>query len=223
MSTAVELKMLVIPTVMHVGRFDDSRRGYSLEGHHLSVSHCPEAWVNLARSDGDVWVMRKPGAVFVDAISLKRTARLAIEGWALENGILESAMIYRAWGYDCELDHKIFSSHRTKAEALEEADADGRVTQVLGIVSTARLDAAVGQDPSLDTSAFDYALMVWAEAHGFDGMWWREKYDVMSLSAPRGCIFRSRVHEWKRRATPWDMHEGDPFLNRTPKPIQARV
>jgi hypothetical protein len=42
----------------------------------------------------------------------------------------------------------------------------------------------------------DLVLTVYAEEHGYDGVWWNDRLDVQNYSAPRGVIVPSKIKSW---------------------------
>lgn len=200
--------------VYHVGDLDGPQiaSGSSLEGSALSVSVCPQAWSRIAEIGGSIYKLQRTGGTFLDVHSVRGGVRRAILAWAQRAGYLERVPLYYV---DTTIDddddnsnpaYSIFSdAAEAAAEAEAEADDVGLQTsrpprRRIGWSATPLLRARLGFDrEQLANSAQDAAVMAWAEDAGFDGTWWRETYLPQALSAPRGCIFQSRLPSWDRK------------------------
>ena len=78
------------------------------------------------------------------------------------------------------------------------------------LVGTPTLSSVTGFGCAPDEDATEAAIMAWAIDGDFDGLWWREDYDPSALSAPRGCIFPSRLASWSASpAAPRDLDEDE--------------
>lgn len=187
--------MVGVDTVWHIGDMNpEHRSGWSLEGHALSVSVCPDEWEQIARLGGrGRWRLDGPFAM-IDALALTDDDREAVARWAQHEQLLVPATVWHAHlGEDAELGDEIVLVFDTEADARSEAegwgvdDVDAAVEPVAGWKATEALARVVGRsDP---TDAFEHALLVWAEAAGYDGVWFEERLDVAALSAPRGGLF----------------------------------
>lgn len=207
--------------VLHIGTLQASLKGRhfgsSLEGHCLSVSHCPHAWRDIARLGGNtLWALENPRGVFLDAIRVARNARLRrlIEAWGVLNGFSGPEIRWKVWSTDEDGEWRYILCG-TEQDALWEAE-DGEneqgprggpvVEAVQVLTGTHRLCQRVGLVRMDDLDAFDFLAMVWAEDTQplIDGIWWRERYAPESLSAPRGGIFPTRLAQWKPHHAAFD-------------------
>lgn len=220
----MKVPLLATAEVFHFGTLDPAQQPVahgSLEGHCLSVSHCPEAWRRIARLGGtQLFSLRKPGARFVDVLKVYRTATLRkrIEVWAIEQGLAEWKTLYRAW-VQVEDASWAFMLAATPEQALAECSWDAEATQeevegpngpgtaiepVTVLAGTAKLARRVRHYDLTVRDAFDYAMLCWIEdcLPDVDGAWWREAYDPAAYSAPRGGILPSRLAQWAVAAAP---------------------
>lgn len=218
MSGPGALPTLTLSRLWHVGDLvaGAKRRG-SYEGAGLSVSLHPAAWRMIARGHvaGTTWEMRRPGARFLDALALTDAQRDDILARGIADEHVRKATIWRWTYFDDELDEEVHQEFASEAEAkLESGLDDGEEAVVVGIpghASTPELDTLCLQDsPTIGTRAtLDLLLPLHAEALGLDGVWWSERLDPTSLSAPRGVIPASRLEMWRRTAVKADPDKHD--------------
>ncbi|RYY14933.1 MAG: hypothetical protein EON55_07415 [Alphaproteobacteria bacterium] len=219
--------VIALDAVHHIGDMDpSSKRTGSYEGAGLSVSVHPGAWRVIGRGmvGGACWTMRREGARFLDAHAMKRAMRRSVLDWGVGNGLCVVTPLWRFSHYDDELECRVSQTFPTLAEAKEESwDGDlGRVRRVTGHASTPSLDAASMQPtPSHgDDAVLDLLLPLWAHAvHGLDGVWWEDRLDVLTHSAPRGVIVAEMVSAWSAErldrdppddgSDEWDEDESD--------------
>lgn len=186
--------------VYHVGFLDVSNLNNrpvvysSLEGTGLSVSLCPEEWIKIAKLGGkNTYLLSKEGARFYMAHEGGNSEALE---WCVENGYLSRANKYRAYRTD-EEGEEIYFEMDSEQEASDESE-DVRLHNGYKFAEKGK---AYWQSSfsSLPKNSFaeDFAVIFWAEAMGFDGVWWNDTLDSSILSAPRGVIFQARLSEWK--------------------------
>lgn len=196
--------------VFHIGdlenlRASSSRKaGHSYEGNCLSVSVHPTVWSRIARLGGELYRLSHDNPKWCDAYS-KKNRKEALK-WTISKGLLKPAKIYRLWTTDEEGEER-YSTFDSKTAALEEAgvedeadlESEGfhKIDSVKGAVLTelSRGYWKRGCAPQGDCS--EWAVVWWAEAHGYDGIWWEEDLDPAAFSAPRGGIFQSKIKSWK--------------------------
>lgn len=206
----------------HIGSMrveDRGSRGESLEGHMLSVSTCPQAWSEIARlGGGPLHRLSKPGgALFLDvaAASQDPAIRGVIVRWALDRGLVEPKMLWKAWSWNEDAEEWNYSLHPSKAKAGEEIneedresngpDGKGCVRRVNVLVGTAELADRVNIGNLSCTDAFEFAAAIWVEdtQPQIDGLWWEERYAPDLLSAPRGGILPGRIIEFVVEEISW--------------------
>lgn len=182
----------------HVGTLNVAdKRGDSHEGAGLSVSLHPDEWRRIAsgRVSGATWRCTKPGNRFINAHRLPKAARSKIADWAIQNGFAARETTYRIARYDDELEQEHYLPFLTRAEAEREADDGDEIEEVPGsLVGTPAL--ATRTHAASLALAEDLILTVYAEEHGFDGVWWQDVLDVTAYSAPRGVIVPRMVGTW---------------------------
>jgi hypothetical protein len=189
-------------TVYHVGTIDPQnitqrpKTSYSLEGSGLSVSVHPNEWRKIAKLPGDMISLTKNDSTFY---TVKAKDKKKILEWCVENDFLNTATKFRVSRYDEELG-EAFMEFDTKEEALNEADEEDQIETVNGYVFGSKGITYWNNFCSSKISndlAEAYAPIFYAEAMGYDGVWWNETLDVANYSAPRGVIFQSKLNEWK--------------------------
>lgn len=185
-------------------------RGFSQEGGELSVSKHPDEWSAIARLGGEVWRLRKAGARFLAVPGSRLSATTA---WAVRNRYLAPATVWRVWrGRDAELGEETFFDFLSRDEAqveaedcaTREADGDeehppGEIEEVAGYCFGPLGEAYWRKhfDAPVDhVWAESFAPIFYARAHGYDGVWYNERYDPDNLSCPRGLILQERLPDW---------------------------
>lgn len=208
------LKIPVVKTdsIFHIGTLNRERKGSfyadSLEGHCLSVSHCPKAWMRIARLGGNpLWEMSKRGAMFLDIhkAAKSKALRNEIEQWGFAQHYIEHKPMWRAWqtDEDGEWGYMLFNTEELALQNVEEEDGGPRgkaVEPMQILMGTDRLAERVGFKSLSDRDAFDFLATVWAEDTQplIDGVWWCDEYAPFALSAPRGGVFPDKVTQWTR-------------------------
>lgn len=215
----MEIPVLSTGSVFHIGTLDAAHKGEcgnSLEGHCLSVSVCPNAWVQIAKLGGrPLHRLENPDGVFLDVLRTEKdeALRATIQAWGIEEGYAAIAIKWRAWQYDSETDQWGYFLLGNKEDAMAEADMQceyktaedipgpeghAGVEAVEVLVGTSLLAERVGVSDIERREAFDFVALVWVEdtQPQLDGLWWSEDYEPESLSAPRGGILPSRLDRW---------------------------
>lgn len=226
----IRLPTLARRRVTHLGTLDPRLRGQgaggatSLEGHHLSVSTCPQAWREIACLGGvtaltlhrergrflDVHRARRQPELMRAAVKLDLARDWCVPGqvWRVQEGeryfeslTLQDAcseLLLDSWA---DATAQVLDRHAARAENLEvyrDLRLAGvpilRVEQPRG---TALLADLTGLCDAMLLDAAQGLLTAWAEEHGLDGLWWTDRLDVNHYSAPRGLIFNSRLAAWK--------------------------
>lgn len=211
------LPIIRTDTVYHLGLLDPARRGErgrSQEGHCLSVSRCPDAWLQIAKlGSKPLWELKRAGGRFLDMHRVQEDPELRkqIEGWGIQNGYAARSELWQAWQFDSEADEWRFTLQETREKALAEVDAEGGDIETAGpegrplvnpvhiLVGSPELGSRVGIPGLHAEYAFDYVAMTWVEAvhPDLDGVWWDDAYNPANLTAPRGGIFPSKVGAWQ--------------------------
>ena len=201
------LKEDAVPTVSfkqlyHVGSLDTSlKREHSYEGAGLSVSTHPDAWREIGRGAvvGDTYIATKSTNKFLAAHKLNKSAKTAIADWAVERGLIEPKETVRVSWFDDEMDNTMYQEFSSMDAAEDEfGDLDGYEVSrnTKGYLPTDRLKK-LSKNPNMSaTGVLDYVLPIYAEAQGYDGVWWQDKLDVSRYSAPRGVIVPSKLSTW---------------------------
>jgi hypothetical protein len=194
-------QMRDLSCVYHVGDMNEAdpavyrAAGRSFEGNGLSVSAHPNVWRKIAKlGGGTTYALKKENAKFLNAYD--KALRLEALKWCIGAGFIHKKTLYRVLTTD-EEGVSWFSDYVSREEALKEASEESEVKKTVGyIVSDEMLGYfADGMTPSIILTT-DYAVIWYAEAAGFDGVWWEESLDPSSLSAPRGVIFQHKLDEW---------------------------
>ena len=225
MKPVTHLPVVTTEGVLHIGTLAPETRHHrlsdSLEGHCLSVSHCPNAWRSIARLGGSLlWELSNPHGKFLDVCKIAngKALRQEIETWGLDNNYVERQSRWRAWFTDesggwrymlCETEQDA----RAETADTEDLRPDGNpvVDLTHALIGTTLLGQRTQIRKLSDRDAFDLVAMAWAEdtQPELDGVWWRETYDPSSLSAPRGGIFPNRLHRWNAHKTDYRHHCDD--------------
>lgn len=186
-----------LSTVYHIGELKQpSKKTFSLEGAGVSVSVDPLAWRKIAKlGNHDVWKLEKDNPKFL--IWSESNNKKALK-WASQNGWLIEATRYQTSYYDEEIEDDIISEYDTREEAEQESDGD-EVKEIksykLGQEGIDYWKRTFSSKPD-NSIAIGLAIVWYAEAHNFDGVWWQELYDPSRLSAPRGVVFD--LTKWKK-------------------------
>ena len=187
----------------HVGHLQSPPRSprSSLEGHGLSVSLVPEVWRRIARlGDSPCYRLERAAGAFLDAWAVREdsTLRTTIETWACQEGFLVRAPVYTVEWFDDEWDQTFEISVLDPREAREEAeDRGGDVREIDGWLPTVALCEATLYPKQEPAMALDLAMLLYADREtDLDGVYWADDLVPDALSAPRGCIFPSRLGRW---------------------------
>lgn len=198
---APALPVLSLPEVFHVGSMDAADkgcRGPSYEGHGLSVSLHPDAWIHIARLGGHpTWTLTCGTGAFLDVHALDDVTRTTILDWGVRSGWLERVVVFDVSWFDDELDTDVYSSFLSREDAAAEADAleVEEVTSRDTVAATELLAARTGTSDL--ASAPDMAVVVFVtDMTGLDGAWWNDTLSPETLSAPRGVIVPERLRRW---------------------------
>jgi hypothetical protein len=196
-SPIIDLPLYESGIVHHVGSLDPSEKGSgSYEGYCLSVSEDPDAWIRIARLGGrETWSSQKGGA-FLDILALEDGQREAIVDWAVAEGILERIVTYGFSWFDEEDEsdrYCVFSTEEERdgeMEFEEPYEAAGWRMLPEALLRHGQTREAVG-DFAFDLAVVDYV----SATTELDGVWWHERLDPESLSAPRGAVLPERMEK----------------------------
>ncbi|TXH38911.1 MAG: hypothetical protein E6Q98_01565 [Rhodospirillaceae bacterium] len=174
----------------------------------------------------DLHELVSPEAHFLDIHEVQNDTDLlaVIVDWAVSEKFAKRQQLWRAWRYDLETEEWRCSDFDTQEEANKDAvfssdeweegltvdklhGPDGGpivelVSAVIGSRALAKLTGMRSRGPK-DGDATDAVIMAWAmeqlpslSAVPVHGLWWNEKYDPDTYSAPRGGIIPSFVDQW---------------------------
>lgn len=193
----------------HVGtlRLSDKAQVFSQsqEGHGLSVSEHPQAWIAIARLGGlPTWQLTRVGNQFLDYHALTEGNRQSILEWAISTGLVSMQVRWRASYFDDELGEDLQVIEQSKASALaelgcedeSELDEGQTIDEVLIPVATESLAAYLHFRPAEmwvpDMIAVAYADQVLQ----LDGVFWNDTLAPANLSAPRAVILPEKLALW---------------------------
>lgn len=218
----VNLPVLSMTSLYHVGDMDPAaKRTDSYEGAGLSVCLHPSAWRRIARGHvgGTTHRLVNPQGRFVDAHALDETMRHEILAWAVSRGLAEPARIWAvSWEQEDDDGEErrrcfVFDDADEAAEEAEEyEDCDVEIVDTMEHRSTPELLALTMQTRTQlgDSDVIDLVLPIWAhEVHGIDGVWWNDRFQPWSLSAPRGVIRPEAVSTWTAEPLGYDPDDDD--------------
>ena len=186
----------LIGNLYHVGTMDITKKSkFSHEGNGLSVSNCPDAWRRITKglTHGKTFMLRKRGMKLLDFYMLTAEEKAEIQRWAVANGYVEEATLYKSITWD-ELGEEFFSLYESYDKALAEADdKEERVQPVDGLLPTQKMkDTSMVHIELLQVRDFITALYT-EQVLNYDGIYWDELLDEGVYSAPRGVIFNSKL------------------------------
>lgn len=174
--------------------------GESYEGNGLSISVTPKAWRRIARlGDSKSYVLTKENPNFADGHD-RGTRKEAIK-WCKQENLLEPVKTWKVPVTNEDGEIEGWCVCFSQEEAMEEAESGGWEPEDIKQAKGWKFSELGGKYFDKDTDiphqiADDYAVILWAEAHGFDGVWWEDNYDPDGLSAPRGVIFQNKLEGW---------------------------
>jgi hypothetical protein len=192
------LPVVVQDTTYHVGTLNfAARKASSYEGDGLSVSVHPDDWARIARLSDQVGPLsRRDGNPFrfLDAHSITDPDRAAINGWGVDQGWLEPAVLWAVQNFDEDDEpagHFLFATEdeaRWEAEAADGEEPYRDVWAVETFTATAAFPAArvLREQPG------DVLLTVYVGRcrPDLDGVWWEDIHNPLRLSCPRGVLVR---------------------------------
>jgi hypothetical protein len=154
----------------------------------------------------------KREATFLHARKLTDDERAEIRAWGRDNDYLVDTQSWKVTYFDADLEERASLMFASEAEAINEATELLR-PRITGPIhetkSTAKLLRETHQKESADLfegAAFDLLLTVYAQQNlEVDGVWWSDRLDPYTLSAPRGVILNSRLEEFE--ATEFDFRD----------------
>jgi hypothetical protein len=167
----------------------------SLEGNGLSVSLCPEEWTQIAKLGGsNLYTLTKSNPSFLKATESNKEKAIQ---WCLDNEFLIEKKKYRAYSTNEDGEER-YMEFDTAADAEREELNDVRPTAgySFGPKGKAYWKQSFSSKISHDMAG-DFAIIFYAEANGYDGVWWDDALDISNFSAPRGVIFQHKLEEWK--------------------------
>ena len=201
-----------IETVYHIGDLSGEREQptISYEGSGLSVSKHPDVWQRILRGAGDTeadgdeatYELTNESGTFYAAVP-GGPPREHVLDWCLDQGYVTEREGYEvSWMLDDGHETTIYFEEREAAEreagAIEDSELRETTVYSLGSRGEVYWREAFTQLPcEADPLVIRDMSPVWfAEAHGYDGVWWDETLAPSKFSAPRGVIFQNRLAEW---------------------------
>jgi hypothetical protein len=189
-------------SLYHVGTLNPQKKRDGYEGAGLSISTHPNAWMRIARGHvaGDIYQCIKAGNEFLNAHFLSPDHAAEIKNWGIETGYLTSYETVSVSWFDDEMEDTVLQTFASISEAREEFEDledfyDVSVDQG-GVLPTEKLKNETRQTQMDLTGLLDFVLPLYAEKLGLDGVWWQDRLDVVSYSAPRGVIVPSKLESW---------------------------
>lgn len=212
---------------------------HSLEGHLLPVSACPNAWMHIARIGADEIneITAQEGVRLLDmhACLDDHALKAAVTEWACDSGLAVQSVAYRAWYFDCEDEDWRYMELNSQEEAEREAagqDSDSGPDGGPPIEPVLVLKASAAAIEQTGAKAFEhlgeqlaFILLAQTTRPDLHGVYWDERYDPVSLSAPRaglypdrlGALTSNRITEW-----PDDEQALDAIRRAAPQPTVTR-
>ena len=196
------------PKLFHVGtlKIADKRRG-SYEGAGLSVSLHPRTWMQIARIAGTVWQCTRAGNRFLNFYRMTKAQKALIGDWAIQQGLAQRMTVWRVYFWDEEAEEKRYFDFIDQKEAQNEfddlkhgqGDETATIKRIPGsLMGTSAMHQRMMQDRPDPADAVEHAAIAYAEdVLKIDGVWFNERLDPDSLSAPRGVIVPSMVRHWQ--------------------------
>ena len=203
--------LISISTVTHIGTLNPSDkgvRGPSHEGLGVSFSMHPQAWESIARLGGNPWWEGNISSCkILDGYSFIDCNKEDLILWGEEEGMVQKVVAYLASWYDDEMESQMEAMFQSYQEALdevgdlmdEESQVGDSIQKIEALAPTSDLVTAMAAPlsdigkPSL--SALSDLATLWAQRSGLDGIWWEDRLDPISYSAPRGVIFPKSVEK----------------------------
>lgn len=200
-----------ISPVYHVGDLagDREKPHTSHEGKGVSVSVHPHAWEQIMRGDGTSTheilttyelTNQDPEFYFIDPLETLTVER----EWCLDKGFVAFEQGYRVT-YENGTGETAYMEFHSKETAKLEAKSHGGEYEQTEILTLGPegvkywMDAFRQPPVNADPVLINGLTPVWyAEANGYDGVWWDEAYDPSNYSAPRGVIFQSKFDAWEQ-------------------------
>lgn len=182
----------------------------SFEGVGLSVSVHPEAWSSIARLGAVAFSLERadggPGRFAVHG----KAAAVAASAWSVRAGWAVRSVAWEVTYYDEEDGVRRSFLCPSADDARAEADGlegqEPEVEEVEVLTASPRMETRwwsyfTGADRSRPLSPYlveTESMNLWiAETRpDLDGVWWNDKLDPSSLSAPRGVILPHAAPRW---------------------------
>lgn len=213
------LPRATLDRVVHIGHLDPADKGWqgaSHEGAGLSFSTNPEAWERIANlGDRPHWEAQATDWRLLDGHACLNDPahRDTVMAWAQQAGLVDTHTVFEARYWDDELDSLVTLPCATEEAAWgevenKEEEPTTAVVPVSQAVPTATLcrqmaqPAHVANRPHALTE--QWAATAWAQANGWDGVWWADQLAPAKLSAPRGVLFPASVkrEDWSPVKSP---------------------
>lgn len=196
------MRTIACSLVYHVGLINTEKKNKgSYEGSGLSVSTVPKAWREIVRlGDSPTRVLYNPTGKFLDFYSLTALEKKEIMQWGYNKKLIEPTTIYYIRYYDDEDETEYEMVFTDKEDGEENAEAyEVPLLERTGIMGTLSLSKVSDSNTiSKDNHALEQLIIYYFETHAeYDGVWWNEKLDVSSLSAPRAVIFNNKLASWR--------------------------
>lgn len=168
----------------------------------MSFSMHPQAWESIARLGGNPWWEGDISSCqILDGYGFIDCNKEDLVSWGEEEGMVQKVVAYLASWYDDEMECQMEAMFQSYQEALDEVgdlmDDTNSIQRMEALAPTSDLVTAMASSISdvgkPSPSAISDLATIWAQRSGLDGVWWEDRLDPMSYSAPRGVIFPKSV------------------------------
>lgn len=89
--------------------------------------------------------------------------------------------------------HSDFTTRKQAERGADGPDGIEKLRETLIATDALRRRA---KNDAAPVTAPDLVSTVYAEKHGYDGVWCNDRLDVQNYSAPRGVIAASKIESW---------------------------
>lgn len=195
-------------TVFHVGQRQRpvEKPSSSMEGPGLSVTQHPDAWREIARLRGPTWELRRRRGRKLGFFFDMYSDKVELLKFAATLGLVHRGEVVVVSYDDDEVGDRRLLMFNSRAEAEVEY-ADLVESDVAAVI-----EKSEAWLPSIDLETTwqhyfshpldlilveDFAIhQVIDMATDYDGLWWNDRLDPPTLSAPRGVIVPAQINEW---------------------------
>ena len=200
----MKIPLVITSELWHIGDLDNNTQGQrqSYEGNLFSASACPNAWEAIARLGGGKYYALEQETMLVNLSEALyeetyEPFRLTVRQWALSRRLIEPGVIYVSSYYDDEDECERELHFESRGEALREVGDDAEIEVRETLLATNALLKIHGLDRSSASNGLEYAMIEWIREQMIGtsmvkGVYWNERLDELSLSAPRAGMFSTK-------------------------------